>query len=109
MPSVNSPCFKVDFKLIDIGRNVSALCLSSQNRLFHAKHGGRECSNSFHLECAACLQALPSGRDLDAYPFRVKIGGQRLEDVDDSWSLSVCAVAWKGVYLTVCITYCAFS
>jgi hypothetical protein len=77
--------------------------------LFHAKHGGRKCSNSFHLEGATRLKTLPSGRDLDAYPFRVKIGGQRLEDVDDSWSLSVCAVAWMGIWLTVCIAYCAFS
>ena len=99
----------MNFELIDIRRNVSALCLSSQSRLLHAKHGGRKCSDSFHFECAARLKALPGGGDLDAYPFRVKVGGQRLEDVDDSWSLSVCAVAGKSMRLTVCITCCAFG
>ena len=83
----------MDLELINVGRNVSALCLSSQSRLLHAKHGGRKCSNSFHLKCATRLKTLPRGGDLYAYPFRVKAGGQRLEDVDDSWSLSVCAVA----------------
>ena len=83
----------MNLELIDIGRNVSALCLGSQSRLLHAKHGGSKCGNSLHFECATRLKTLPGGGDLDAYPFRVKIGGQRLEDVDDSWSLSVCAVA----------------
>ena len=99
----------MNFELIDIRRNVSALCLSSQSRLLHAKHGGRKCSDSFHFECAARLKALPGGGDLDAYPFRVKVGGQRLEDVDDPWSLSLCAIAGKSMWLTICITYCAFG
>jgi hypothetical protein len=60
------PLLKMDLELIDVGRNVCAVCIGGKDSLLHAKHGRRKGRNALFLKVSACLDALPGGGNLDA-------------------------------------------